>query len=536
MKTIYSLLIIALLLSACNVPPVATPTLPFNLAYTQAAQTLSVELTRIAYSSGNFATATPIFIPPFVQTPLPTNTPLPPPPPSPTPPPPPPIFSTSRCDWAAFVSDVTVPDGTAFSASATFTKTWRLKNIGTCTWTTAYKLVFDHGTSMGGTFVNLPSNVGPGQVVDISVNLTAPSSPGHYRGYWMLQNASGVRFGTGRNANNPIWVDINVASSAGSPTPTATSTSPAATSTYTPTPTATRTPTPTSTGLPSTTTITGHLPHPSTPGQTVVVGVSVSGLGPTPTGTVIITTSAGGTCTITLSGGSGTCNIVFNTVGSKTITATYSGDANYAPSSHSVTHNVVQGPSNVDITMPTTPVVGQAVTVSVTVTGAGATPTGTVSITGADVNCTITLSAGTGSCNVVFNTATTYTITATYNGDINYNSSTDTESHTVSQGSSITTITSDSPDPSSTGQLVTVHVVVSGAGVTPTGTVGISSSGTFGTDWAYDPSCSGTITLVGGTGSCTIIFLTPGSYTISASYSGDLNYIASGDTESHTAY
>ncbi len=522
MKTIYSLLIIVLLLSACNVPPVATPTLPFDLAFTQAAQTLSVELTRVAYSNGIFATDTPIFITPFLQTPFPTNTPLPTL--SPPPPPPPPPVSFSRCNWAAFVSDVTVPDGTSFPVSTTFTKTWRLKNIGTCTWTTAYKLVFDHGTSMGGTFVNMPTNVAPGQTVDISVALTAPSSPGHYRGYWMLESGSGVRFGTGQNANNPIWVDINVTSSAGSPTPTATSTpTTIATSTYTPTPT--------STGLPSTTTITGHLPHPSTPGQSVVVGVSVSGLGPTPTGTVIITTSAGSTCTITLSGGSGTCNIVFNTVGSKTITATYSGDANYAPSSNSVTHNVVQGPSNVVITAhsPNPSVVGQAVTVSVTVTGAGATPTGTVSITGADVNCTITLSAGTGSCNVVFNTASTYIITATYSGDINYTSSTDSAIHNMNKGSSITTITLDSPDPSAAGQTVTIQVVVSGAGVTPTGMVSISTS---------DSSASGcsSITLAGGAGSCPIIFGSTGSHTISANYSGDSNYNSSSDTEPHTVY
>ena len=117
------------------------------------------------------------------------------------------------CDWAQFVADVTVPDGTTFAANQTFTKTWRLKNIGFCTWTTSYALVFDSGNSMGGpTTVNLPTSVAPGQTVDVSVDLTAPSSPGHYIGYWKLMNASGVRFGIGAHMNKAWWVEINVGS------------------------------------------------------------------------------------------------------------------------------------------------------------------------------------------------------------------------------------------------------------------------------------------------------------------------------------
>ena len=46
------------------------------------------------------------------------------------------------CDAAAFVRDVTIPDGTIVEPGRDFTKTWRLKNVGTCSWTTAYALVF----------------------------------------------------------------------------------------------------------------------------------------------------------------------------------------------------------------------------------------------------------------------------------------------------------------------------------------------------------------------------------------------------------
>src|SRR5512143_426233 len=57
----------------------------------------------------------------------------------------------TSCDWAQFVADVTIPDGTQIQPGATFTKTWRLKNIGYCTWTTAYSMVYDSGTQMGNT-------------------------------------------------------------------------------------------------------------------------------------------------------------------------------------------------------------------------------------------------------------------------------------------------------------------------------------------------------------------------------------------------
>jgi len=127
--------------------------------------------------------------------------------------------STARaatCDWAQFIADVTVPDGTTYAPGTTFRKTWRLKNIGTCTWTASYALVFDSGERMGApTAVNFPANVAPGQTVDLSLDMTAPSSAGHYFGYWKLRNASNVIFGIGSTANRAFWVEIYVGSSAG---------------------------------------------------------------------------------------------------------------------------------------------------------------------------------------------------------------------------------------------------------------------------------------------------------------------------------
>lgn len=114
-------------------------------------------------------------------------------------------------DRAQFVTDVTVPDGTRYDPGATFTKTWRLRNAGTCTWSTSYTMVFDTGNAMGSTTsVPFHTSVAPGGTIDLSVNMTAPSSAGHYFGYWKFKNAAGTLFGIGPQANRSWWVEINV--------------------------------------------------------------------------------------------------------------------------------------------------------------------------------------------------------------------------------------------------------------------------------------------------------------------------------------
>ena len=146
---------------------------------------------------------TPTSVPPTAVPPtntlLPTNTPLPT------------ATTVSYCDWVSFVKDVTIPDGTMLSPGEIFTKTWRLKNRGTCTWTPDYMLVFISGEAMGGTTaVRLPGYVAPGQIVDVSVTLTAPDETGKKIGYWMLRNPSGALFGYGEKANQTFYVEIKV--------------------------------------------------------------------------------------------------------------------------------------------------------------------------------------------------------------------------------------------------------------------------------------------------------------------------------------
>lgn len=119
---------------------------------------------------------------------------------------------STPCDRIEFVEDVTIPDGMAFSPGDTFTKTWRLRNSGSCTWTTEYTLVFQSGDAMGAAAsAPLTNSVAPNETVDISVNMTAPNSPGKYRGDWKLRNASGVSFGLG-NSSAAFFVEIDVVS------------------------------------------------------------------------------------------------------------------------------------------------------------------------------------------------------------------------------------------------------------------------------------------------------------------------------------
>jgi hypothetical protein len=143
-------------------------------------------------------------------------------PPSPVPPsivPPsaiPPTTIPIPCDRAAFLSE-TVKDGTKVTPGQIFSKSWTLRNNGSCPWTPAYTLVFDHGDSMGApSALNLaPDAIVPGQTVELSVVLTAPNKPGTYQGYFLLKNASGREFGIGEKGDQAFWVKVVVEGAAG---------------------------------------------------------------------------------------------------------------------------------------------------------------------------------------------------------------------------------------------------------------------------------------------------------------------------------
>jgi hypothetical protein len=59
--------------------------------------------------------------------------------------------------------------------------------------------------------ISLPSNVDPGQTIDISIDLIAPAIPGTYKGIWLFEDNNGRQFGLGASANGQIWVQVKVA-------------------------------------------------------------------------------------------------------------------------------------------------------------------------------------------------------------------------------------------------------------------------------------------------------------------------------------
>ena len=125
--------------------------------------------------------------------PTPTSTPTP----SATDTPVPDVSGPGGCTLnSSWVADVTVPDNTEFPPGAAFTKTWRVRNSGTCAWETGTKLVFVSGDPLGGPAAVDVSPVAPGSSSDISVDLAAPADPGTYRGNWQLQAPDGTRFGS----------------------------------------------------------------------------------------------------------------------------------------------------------------------------------------------------------------------------------------------------------------------------------------------------------------------------------------------------
>jgi hypothetical protein len=237
--TLFTIPCLALLsLAGCNLPRSAETATPV-LDVTQAYQTVEARLTEAAMVTPTLTPATPTAM--STTSPTPSTTPTIPTTPLISPTPPKYGTVTSSCDLAAPGNpiDVTIPDDTVMQPGQSFTKIWRLQNVGTCTWTKSYAVAYFSGEQMGASAsVPLAGNVAPGQTVDISVDMIAPTTPGKFQGNWKLRNASNVLFGIGPNSSAPFWVRIVVAI-----TPTGTTTA-----TITPTPTTqaqVNTPTPT---------------------------------------------------------------------------------------------------------------------------------------------------------------------------------------------------------------------------------------------------------------------------------------------------
>lgn len=215
-RTLISVVFLGLVISGCNIPANNQSGTRVNAVFTAAAETVEAKLTQIPLAPSQAATPTTSIIPTDAPTDLlptittaptqadVTSTPNPTATNSPEP--------TKACDAAQFIADVTIPDGTIVKTNDFFTKTWRFKNIGTCTWDSSYALVFDVGDQMGGpTNVPLPVSVAPGQEVELSVEFQAPAKSGSYRSFWRLRNPSGnmLTIASGYK-NKSFYVDIRV--------------------------------------------------------------------------------------------------------------------------------------------------------------------------------------------------------------------------------------------------------------------------------------------------------------------------------------
>jgi hypothetical protein len=195
----------AFLLSACHIPREASgPALQPGAIDTAAAETLEVHLTAAAAEGLIIHSATPAPVTSQPQVESNSGTPEPAQAGSPEP-------EADPCNRVRFIKDVTVPDNTDLQPGEEFTKTWRLENIGTCSWTEGYSLVFERGDLLSGPSA-IPISVetiDPGETVDISVDLVAPSEQGSYQGFWKLRTARGRRFGIGEESE-AFWLKINV--------------------------------------------------------------------------------------------------------------------------------------------------------------------------------------------------------------------------------------------------------------------------------------------------------------------------------------
>jgi hypothetical protein len=117
--------------------------------------------------------------------------------------------TAANCTNLAQLVSETVPDLDYKAPGTAFVKTWTLKNIGTCTWGAGYALAFDSGEQMGGAAsVPLTVSVPPNSQITLSVNLTAPTTSGQYKGNWKLQTPQNTKFGIGTGGANPFWVYI----------------------------------------------------------------------------------------------------------------------------------------------------------------------------------------------------------------------------------------------------------------------------------------------------------------------------------------
>jgi VCBS repeat-containing protein len=267
---------------------------------------------------------------------------------------------------------------------------------------------------------------------------------------------------------------------------------------------------------------------PSNLNQAVTFTATVSAVAPgadTPTGAV---TFSDGTSNLGTAALDSTGTAVFTTstlaAGAHAITASYAGDTNFNPSSSTLSQIVGKLATTVTLLSSANPsVFGQGVTFTITVAPASGSGTPSGAITLQDAGSTMTtlnLVNGQASFTTASLAIGSHSITASYGGDVNFNSSSSTMSETVNKASTATSLSS-SANPSTISQSVTftatVNIVAPGAGA-PTGTVTFNDGS----------NALATVPLgSNGTSTFSTSLLALKSHSITAVYSGDASFNAS---------
>ncbi len=197
--------LICIITSACGASQSeSTPTLSVEAIQTSAVGTYSIGLTLTALSMPT-NTALPTLTPSPINTPIST------------------LLSSSltptmSCYGLLWLKVETVPDNTPMTPGQTFTKTWLVQNTGTCAWEAGFKFAYIGGDAMGSSTLTLTKAVSPGTQIELSIPMTAPSTPGSVTSRWRMSTSNGVYFGD--------WLSVVIAI-----------TGPTGTETETPTPT-----------------------------------------------------------------------------------------------------------------------------------------------------------------------------------------------------------------------------------------------------------------------------------------------------------
>jgi len=291
----------------------------------------------------------------------------------------------------------------------------------------------------------------------------------------------------------------------------------------------------------STTTTAVAAPNPGIAGtaETITATVAPSTGTVTPTGTVTFTDTFNGT-TVTLGAGAitlsaaGTAAVNTSTLapGTHSIVASYSGNADDAKSS--VTLSLVVNQATTKTVVAPTPnpaLVLATITYTATVTGTGAQPTGTVNFFANGANGAIALgsatlnSAGTATVTNATLVAGTYQITAVYAGDTNDSGSTSAQvSEVVGSIPTTTGLTTATTTGANPQTILIASVENSGtSGPVPTGTVTFKNGSTVVGTATLDADGVATMTPELNTGSYSIIAYYPGDTLHGASQSGPIS-------------